>query len=54
MGKLVDKMKGSANEAIGEAKQHNSNPETRADGSVQELKGKAQCPSSEHLALMAA
>ena len=42
MGKLVDNIKGTVNEAVGEAKQHSSNPETRADGSAQKLKGKAQ------------
>ncbi len=42
MGKLVDKTKGTVNEAIGEAKQHSSDPDTKAEGAAQELKGKAQ------------
>jgi len=42
MGELIDKIKGNTNEAIGEAKQHSNDPETRAEGSKQEVKGKAQ------------
>ncbi|AZI36536.1 hypothetical protein NT2_05_00990 [Caenibius tardaugens NBRC 16725] len=42
MGKLTDTVKGGVNEAIGKAKQHSSDPETRASGMKQELKGKAQ------------
>lgn len=42
MGELVDKIKGNVNEAIGKAKQHSDNPETKADGAAQEAKGKAQ------------
>ncbi|VVT11368.1 conserved hypothetical protein [Sphingomonas sp. EC-HK361] len=42
MGELVDKIKGNVNEAIGKAKQHSDNPDTKADGAAQEAKGKAQ------------
>lgn len=42
MGELVDKIKGNVNEAIGKAKQHSQDPETRAEGERQEVKGKAQ------------
>lgn len=42
MGELVDKIKGSANEAIGKMKQKSDNPDTRQEGLAQEVKGKAQ------------
>lgn len=42
MGKLIENIKGTANEVAGRAKQHSNDPETRADGLKQELKGKAQ------------
>ncbi len=42
MGKLTDEIKGKANEAIGKVKQQSANPDTRADGDVQSLKGKGQ------------
>lgn len=42
MGKLVDKVKGNANEALGKAKQQSANPATRDQGAGQELKGKGQ------------
>lgn len=42
MGELVDKIKGNANEAIGKIKQQSGNPDTRAKGAAQELKGKGQ------------
>lgn len=42
MGKLVDKAKGTVNEAVGKAKQHSDDPETRRSGVKQEIKGKAQ------------
>lgn len=42
MGKLVDKAKGTVNEAIGKAKQHSNDPRTRRSGAMQEIKGKAQ------------
>lgn len=42
MGELTDKIKGNVNEAIGKIKQNSNDPETKADGKVQELKGKTQ------------
>jgi hypothetical protein len=40
MGEFTDKAKGTAKEIIGEAKQHSSNPETRAEGTAQKIDGK--------------
>jgi uncharacterized protein YjbJ (UPF0337 family) len=42
MGELADKVKGNVNEALGKAKQHSGDPDTRDEGAGQELKGKAQ------------
>ena len=42
MGELTDKIKGNVNEAIGKAKQHSGDAETRDEGAGQELKGKAE------------
>lgn len=42
MGEFIDKVKGHTNEAIGKLKQESSNPETRAHGISQEMKGKGQ------------
>lgn len=42
MGELTDKIKGNANEAIGKGKQHSGDPETRAEGRGQEVKGKTE------------
>lgn len=42
MGELTDKIKGNVNEAIGKAKQHSDNPDTKAEGAAQEAKGKGQ------------
>ncbi len=42
MGKLIEKVKGNVNEAVGKAKQKSNNPDTRAAGLGQEPKGKAQ------------
>ena len=42
MGELKDNAKGLANEVVGDAKQHSSDPDTRAEGDAQELKGQAQ------------
>lgn len=42
MGKLTENIKGTTNEVIGKVKQQSNDPETRADGMKQELKGKAQ------------
>jgi uncharacterized protein YjbJ (UPF0337 family) len=42
MGELTDKIKGNVNEAVGRAKQHSDNPDTRDEGAGQEIKGKGQ------------
>ena len=42
MGELTDKIKGNVNEAVGKAKQHSDDPDTRDEGAGQELKGKAE------------
>lgn len=42
MGEFVDKLKGNTNEAIGKLKQKSDNPDTRAEGAGQELKGMGQ------------
>lgn len=42
MGKLTETIKGATNEVIGKAKQQSTDPETKAEGLKQELKGKAQ------------
>ena len=42
MGELVDKVKGNVNEAVGKAKQQSNDPETRAEGKAQEVKGNGQ------------
>lgn len=42
MGELKDKIKGNVNEALGKAKQHSDDPDTRDEGAGQELKGQAQ------------
>ncbi len=42
MGELGDKIKGNLNEAAGKLKQQSSNPDTRAEGGLQETKGKGQ------------
>ena len=42
MGELTDKIKGNVNEAIGKAKQHSDDADTKAEGAAQETKGKAQ------------
>lgn len=42
MGELTEKIKGNANEAVGELKQKSNDPETRAEGRKQEVKGEAQ------------
>lgn len=42
MGGLTDKIKGTINEVIGDAKQESDDTETKVDGVKQELKGKAQ------------
>ncbi|SHN55365.1 CsbD family protein [Erythrobacter sanguineus] len=47
MGELTDKIKGSVQEALGEAKQLSDDPETKAEGKKQELKGKADKAKGE-------
>jgi uncharacterized protein YjbJ (UPF0337 family) len=42
MGEVTDKIKGNVNEAMGKAKQHSDDPDTRDEGAGQELKGKAE------------
>ena len=42
MSELLDRLKGNVNEAIGKAKRNSNDPETRAKGAAQEIKGKAQ------------
>lgn len=42
MGELTDKIKGNVNEAVGKMKQQSGNPDTRAEGEAQELKGKGE------------
>ncbi len=42
MGKLTETIKGSINEIVGGIKQQSDKPEDKAEGVVQELKGKAQ------------
>ena len=42
MGEFTDKIKGGINNAIGNAKQDSDNPDTRAEGESQELKGDVQ------------
>lgn len=42
MGELTDRIKGSVNEAIGQAKQDSDVKATRKEGRDQELKGKGQ------------
>ena len=42
MGELTDKIKGNVNEAAGKIKQQSANPDTRAEGQKQEVKGKGQ------------
>jgi uncharacterized protein YjbJ (UPF0337 family) len=42
MGEFTDKAKGAVNKAIGGAKQQSDNPETRAEGDQQKMKGAFQ------------
>ncbi|NVD26996.1 CsbD family protein [Parasphingorhabdus flavimaris] len=42
MSELLDRLKGNVNEAAGKAKRDSDDPETRAKGAAQEIKGKAQ------------
>lgn len=42
MGEFIDKAKGAINNAVGNAKQESANPDVRAEGANQELKGDLQ------------
>ena len=42
MGEFIDKAKGAVNNAVGKAKQESNNPDVRAEGDRQELKGDVQ------------
>ncbi len=42
MGELKDKVKGTANEAIGKAKQQSGDADTRDEGAGQAMKGQFQ------------
>jgi uncharacterized protein YjbJ (UPF0337 family) len=42
MGEMIDKAKGAVNDAMGKAKQHSDNPNTRNEGAAQQVKGKLQ------------
>ncbi|MCA1654561.1 MAG: CsbD family protein [Sphingomicrobium sp.] len=42
MGEFTDKIKGAVNNAVGNAKQNSDDPNVRAEGDRQELKGDVQ------------
>ncbi len=42
MGEFTDKVKGATNDAIGNLKQESGDPDTRAEGRNQEVKGEVQ------------
>jgi uncharacterized protein YjbJ (UPF0337 family) len=42
MGEFTDKIKGNANQAIGDMKQQSADPDVRDEGAAQELKGTGQ------------
>ena len=42
MGELTDKIKGNANQAIGDMKQSSADPAVRDEGDAQKLKGTGQ------------
>jgi uncharacterized protein YjbJ (UPF0337 family) len=42
MGELTDKIKGNANQAIGDMKQNSADPAVRDEGDAQKLKGTGQ------------
>ena len=42
MGEFTDKVKGAINNVVGNAKQESDNPDVRAEGERQELKGDVQ------------
>jgi uncharacterized protein YjbJ (UPF0337 family) len=47
MGEFTEKVKGTANDAVGNMKQESDNPETRAEGKDQETKGEFQRDKGE-------
>jgi uncharacterized protein YjbJ (UPF0337 family) len=42
MGEIKDRIKGNANQAIGDMKQQSADPDVRDEGSAQKLKGTGQ------------
>jgi uncharacterized protein YjbJ (UPF0337 family) len=42
MGEITDKLKGNANQAIGDLKQDSADPDVRDEGTAQKLKGTGQ------------
>jgi len=42
MGEFTDRLKGNVNQAIGDAKQESADPDVRAEGDAQKLKGEGQ------------
>ena len=42
MGEFTDKTKGAVNKVVGGVKQQSDNPDTRAEGDRQKLKGEVQ------------
>ena len=42
MGEIKDRLKGNANQAIGDIKQQSDNPDVRDEGAAQKLKGVGQ------------
>ena len=52
MGEFTDKVKGNVNEAAGKLKQNSDDPETRAEGKGQEVKGKTQQAKGEVKGMM--
>jgi uncharacterized protein YjbJ (UPF0337 family) len=42
MGEFTDKLKGNANQAIGGLKQDSADPDVRAEGDAQKIKGGGQ------------
>ena len=42
MGEFTDRLKGNVNQAIGGAKQQSPDPDVRAEGDAQKLKGTGQ------------
>ena len=42
MGEIKDRLKGNANQAIGDMKQQSDNPDVRDEGAAQKVKGAGQ------------